>query len=631
VTLPNETASTVLVIDDDPTLRGVYVTALRRAGYEVLAAADGTAGLATLATTPVGLVLCDVAMPGISGFDVVRALRAASDTATLPVILITGGAEGDSLVEGLAAGADDFLAKPVRIAELVARVQAHVRTQSAWTDSVQDELRTRFAVVSTLARLRPTTDPDETARIVVAELSERPDIAFVAVFQVTPGHRGRLLATTLAPAADLSAALPSPRRMRYLIDRARVGAWVEEIGRPDPSEPPNAFWDAGFGMIVGAPITWNDELVGILTMGRGRVHETPTTPKVRDLMLATVIDYAAVLGATIGPSLTARSQSQEEERRLRRILTNHEFDVVFQPIVDIRSRAVLGYEALARFADGVAPDVRFAEARAAGLGTEYELAAVARAATRSGELPADAFLGINVSPDIVLSAGERLRSALPTNRRLVLEITEHVRIDDYGALRAAIKSLGDVEAAVDDAGAGFASMRHILELQPAFAKLDISLVRGINEDQLRQALAAGLVYYAQRAGVRLIAEGVEHEVEAQVLELLGIEMGQGYLFGRPARFQEPDARLGGPPNDDPDSRRRVGRQAKAAVGRSRHRVEVLLQSPVERAPLPDPRLAAKERQQLVARAPGPGRSREQLDRRAHAAGLEQVHEVRERR
>ena len=90
--------------------------------------------------------------------------------------------------------------------------------------------------------------------------------------------------------------------------------------------------------------------------------------------------------------------------------------------------------------------------------------------------------------------------------------------------------------AVDDAGAGYASMRHILELQPGYAKLDISLVRGIDEDELRQALAAGLTYYARRTGCRLIAEGVETQAEADTLIELRVEFGQGFLFGRPERL-----------------------------------------------------------------------------------------------
>lgn len=129
-----------------------------------------------------------------------------------------------------------------------------------------------------------------------------------------------------------------------------------------------------------------------------------------------------------------------------------------------------------------------------------------------------------------------LRSS--TGRTTIVELTEHVMIEDYEELRAALASLGShVEVAVDDAGAGFASMRHILELRPSFAKLDMSLVRGIDEDDLRQALAAGLNYFALRTGCQLIAEGVETQAEADTLQRLGIEYGQGYLYGRPQRLE----------------------------------------------------------------------------------------------
>ena len=134
-------------------------------------------------------------------------------------------------------------------------------------------------------------------------------------------------------------------------------------------------------------------------------------------------------------------------------------------------------------------------------------------------------------------AGERLRAHLDgTNRQIVLELTEHAPISDYTDLRQAIERLGAVQVAVDDAGAGYASLRHILELRPAYAKLDISLVRGIDADELRQAMAAGIQYYALRTGCRLVAEGVETDEEANVLRSLGVDLAQGYLFGRPERL-----------------------------------------------------------------------------------------------
>ena len=530
---------TILVIDDDRLLRNVYAKALRRAGFELLLATDGEAGLALLDAHPVGLVLCDVSMPGMSGFDVVRTLRARPETATLPVILFTGAGDPDSLIEGLAAGADDLLPKPIRLAELIARVRAHIRTQDAWFDAVQGELRARMAVVATLARITPSADPEVAAQAIISELAERTDAAFIGVVQVTPDRRGRILASTLTAGSDGGAAASSPKRMRYLIDRARAGPWTDEIGEPEPGEPRGGFWQAGLALAANAPIFADEQLVGILTMARHAPNDGVIGPRARDLMLATVIDYAAVLSAAVGSSLSARGESQANEARLREILERREFDIAFQPIVDLEFRAVVGYEALSRFDDGVAPDVRFAEAFAAGLGADFELAAVALASKRSSGLPEGAFVSINISPDVLVDSANRLRDTLPTDRRIVLEVTEHVPILDYARLCAAVETLDGVRLAVDDAGAGYASMRHILELKPAFAKLDISLVRGIDRDELRQSLAAGLVYYAIRSGFRLIAEGVESEGEALLLQEIGVDLAQGYLFGRPVVFGEP--------------------------------------------------------------------------------------------
>lgn len=122
------------------------------------------------------------------------------------------------------------------------------------------------------------------------------------------------------------------------------------------------------------------------------------------------------------------------------------------------------------------------------------------------------------------------------NRPLILEITERTAVDDYPRTRKAVRALGDqVRLAVDDAGAGFASLRHIAELRPDYVKLDMGLVRRIDRDPARQALVAGMVHYALQSGCTLIGEGIETENERRVLRRLGVGFGQGYLLGRPAK------------------------------------------------------------------------------------------------
>lgn len=137
-------------------------------------------------------------------------------------------------------------------------------------------------------------------------------------------------------------------------------------------------------------------------------------------------------------------------------------------------------------------------------------------------LPPSVWLNLNASPALIV-AGEPLRTLIArSRRRIVVEVTENTGIADYSA----------VEFAIDDAGTGFASLRHIVELRPAFVKLDRSLIAGIESDEARQAMIVGLCHFAQVTGCRLIVEGIETDRELTVLRGLAIELGQRYLLGR---------------------------------------------------------------------------------------------------
>jgi EAL domain-containing protein (putative c-di-GMP-specific phosphodiesterase class I) len=263
--------------------------------------------------------------------------------------------------------------------------------------------------------------------------------------------------------------------------------------------------------------------------------------------LGALVDFADLAGALLGPQLTDRGVARRIHAEIEGIIEERAFATVFQPIVDMRTGLTIGYEALTRFTDGAAPDRRFGDAVAIGLDCELELATLEAAigAARSG-VSRSRFLHLNVSPELVVRGtdlGELLRGV---PHRLVLEITEHAIVRDYAEFRRAIASLGrPVRLAVDDAGAGFASLRHILELDPAFVKLDISLIRGIDRDPAKQALVAGMRHFARTTKCRLIAEGVESEAEAQTLAELDVRLVQGYLFGRPAALSPLRAKSAG--------------------------------------------------------------------------------------
>jgi EAL domain-containing protein (putative c-di-GMP-specific phosphodiesterase class I)/DNA-binding response OmpR family regulator len=524
----------VLVADDDTGVRELVAFALRRAGFEVVEAANGAQALEIARTGTVGLIVLDMAMPGMTGTEVVEALRSRPETATMPVLLMTGSGDEASVIEGLAAGADDFVPKPVRLDELVARVTAHLRKQAAWSTVIEDELRTRASVVAALAHLPISSVPEEAAEAIVNELAMRTESDRVAIFRLGPGDSLLELATyDRAEGVRRGGHSIAPAHARPILAHARQGPWVEEVGEPGSGEPASSSTRPVPSLAAGAPIYAGEDLVGILTIGITRDGARSALVG-RARLMAAAIDYSNVMSTMAGSAFADRRDEAAAQVRLRHVLTARQFHSVFQPIVDLESRVTVGFEALTRFDDGTPPDVRFEEAEAAGLGPEFEMATIRSAVEGAASLPSGAFLSINVSPGFVLRADRRFRRLVGgSTRPLVLELTEHVPIDDYQRVRAALARLGAVGLAVDDAGAGYASLRHILELRPTYAKLDISLVRRIDDDDLRQALAAGLQYFAFKTGCRLIAEGVESDGEADVLRRLGVEFGQGYLFGKP--------------------------------------------------------------------------------------------------
>jgi len=211
--------------------------------------------------------------------------------------------------------------------------------------------------------------------------------------------------------------------------------------------------------------------------------------------------------------------------------------VVFQPIVDLASRTTVGLEALSRFAREPlrSPDLWFNEASSIGLGPDLEMRAVDAALAQLDRLPPNTFLALNVSPELVMSGKLDMLATSPVCGRLVFELTEHIAVDDYGPIRRGIDQLreGGARVAVDDTGAGFSSLRHILLLQPEIIKLDRSLTRGVDVDPARRALAASLVSFAKDVDASLIAEGVETAGELETLERLGAHWVQGFHIARP--------------------------------------------------------------------------------------------------
>jgi diguanylate cyclase (GGDEF)-like protein len=247
--------------------------------------------------------------------------------------------------------------------------------------------------------------------------------------------------------------------------------------------------------------------------------------------------FLTTLGEVIANELGRRRDEQELRAAISGLIETEDLKVAFQPIIDLQSQRCIGVEALARFPSPFdAPDRTLTTAQRFGLRLELERLVIREAWKILPALGREQFLSLNVSPDALVELARRanLREDLPLPQ-LVVEVTEHAVVDDYSLLleRLAPLRARGLRIAVDDAGAGYASLRHVLELRPDFIKIDRSLIDGIAHDRAQRVAANAFQSVALDLRARVVAEGVERHDDLKVVRELGMDAAQGFLLGRP--------------------------------------------------------------------------------------------------
>lgn len=285
---------------------------------------------------------------------------------------------------------------------------------------------------------------------------------------------------------------------------------------------------ASIGAYVGVPLYLADgRLYGTLSC---LSHEPQPDLNARDA------DFMAMLGELLTDELGAQARVRAEHRALRGLIVDEDLAIALQPVVELTTGACTGVEALARFpASFGTPDVVFAMAERTGLRFELERLAVYKAAELVPALAPHQSLAVNLSPDVAFELMRTIDEDYPLDQ-FVLEITEHAAIESYRCIRERLAPLRErgMRLAIDDAGAGFASLRHIVELRPDIIKIDRSLVGGCESDLARRSVITTFVLLALDIGARIVAEGVETEAELDAVAALGVDAVQGYLLARPS-------------------------------------------------------------------------------------------------
>lgn len=316
------------------------------------------------------------------------------------------------------------------------------------------------------------------------------------------------------------------------------------------------------GAHVGVPILLPD---GTVYGSLCAYSEAPQPVDDRDSAILVLV--ARSIAEHLATDLGTRELHREIRDRLAQVMDGGLLQTVYQPIVDMSSGQALALEALTRFPEsfGRRTDEWFADATSVGEAAALELAALRQAVRGLTGMPAEVALSVNVSADVVLHPGfVEWLTQVPLDR-IVLELTEHEQVADYGPLIAALAPAraAGLRLAVDDAGAGFASMRHTLQLLPELLKLDRSLIRGIDADRNQRALCRAIITFAKTLGTKVVAEGVETAAELLAVRQLGVDYVQGFFLSQPTMLA--DVRLSGYVPDSAPARSRASVSAEAGL------------------------------------------------------------------
>lgn len=261
-------------------------------------------------------------------------------------------------------------------------------------------------------------------------------------------------------------------------------------------------------------------------------HEADPTLTARDAQ------FLRMLAEMLVDDLEAERAREAAREGIERLIASGDVAIALQPIVDLRDGRLVGAEALSRFPEPFGPpDAVFAAAHDAGLGIELERLTAEAAFAMLPSLAPDQFLAINVAPAIAQELASHVSPDVDVPfDRLVVEITEHSPVDCYADLRDALQPLRDrgLRVAIDDAGAGFASLHHIVELRPDIVKIDRSLIAGLAGDPVRRSVVTSFVLLGVELDALVLAEGVETEEDFATARRLGVRAAQGYLFARPS-------------------------------------------------------------------------------------------------
>jgi EAL domain-containing protein (putative c-di-GMP-specific phosphodiesterase class I)/DNA-binding response OmpR family regulator len=542
-------AEKILIVDDDEDILLIVQTILASAGYSAFTARNGREGVDMALELRPSLILLDVMMPELSGWEVCTTLKNSPETRQIPIVMLTVKSEIRDLITGMQVGADDYITKPFTRRRLLSTVRRLLESRDEaappYLASENEEVRFKNLLFDAVTEL-------PTVPVIIDALRDRLldnrdlGVLFVDVEQYShieetygwevfddllreTGKALRRMLGTVFATEDLVAVNRAGGSDFYVFTTLEAGdESLERLQRKarQVEESLRGTLDETFGSRI-------HKRIGVF-VGHAVIHSDPQ-------MRVERLVYRALRQA-VGIATTKEEQRQNALREaFKEILRKGKIRTVYQPIFDLNSMALFGHEALTRGPLDTAfesPELLFQFAGEHEAVWELEQLCLQSSAARYAATGA-CKLFINVEADSVAALGARADALAPllnSKHPIVLEVTERSAIRDIPVFRDALGSLRErgFQIAIDDAGSGYASLQSIAELRPNYLKVANTLVTGLHADTIKRDVVEMLVNLAKRIDAVCVAEGIETPEDLEECRRLGIPYGQGFYLGVPA-------------------------------------------------------------------------------------------------
>lgn len=542
----------ILIVDDDEDILLIVQTLLRNAGYIVSAARNGKEAIDIATANRPDLILLDVMMPQLSGWETCATLKNLPETHATPIVMLTVKSDIKDLITGMQVGADDYVTKPFTKRKLLDTVErlldGRIPPKTDFLPKETTDLRAQnllFDSVSGLPTIPVIVDAlrdklmvDQEVGVLFVDVEKYSHIedfygweVFDEVLREAARALKRLLGTLFSTEDLISInrpsgsefyvflAVPGGLQSDQTVDRLQKKArQLEETLRQQLSEKFQNRIHRRIGLYVGY----------------ARIRYSP---QVR-------LERLVYRGLREAVSVAASKEGERAallREQFRDIVARQQIETLYQPIVDLKTGKTFAYEALSRGpidSSFESPEVLFDYALKTDQVWNLEKICMGFSARRFvGKR--EGMLFVNVETELIHELKSRgqevLQPLLQIRNGVVLEITERAAIRDYNLFRESVSVLRDLgfQIAIDDAGSGYASLQSIAELKPNFLKISNYLVTGLHEDSIKRDVVDMLVGLAVRIDAKTVAEGIETEEVLSEVKRLGVNYGQGFLLGRP--------------------------------------------------------------------------------------------------